>query len=69
MSKSIQSSMYTFLLRKSTNSTVEFQDPDKTNILLEKAGVADKLDEIAKVLGVDAVLRGKFETEQPKVKH
>lgn len=71
MSKSIQSSMYTFLLRKSTDYTVEFQDPDKTNILLKKAGVADKLDEttkdeIAKILGVDAVLGGKFETEQTK---
>jgi hypothetical protein len=71
MSTSIQSSMYTFLLRKSDNYTVEFQDVDKTNILLKKAGMTDKLadfgkDEIAKVLGVDAVISGKFETEQTK---
>ncbi|WP_090879685.1 hypothetical protein [Pedobacter rhizosphaerae] len=71
MSKSIQSSMYTFLLRKASNYTVEFQDPDKTNILLKKAGVQDKLDEltkdeVAKILGVDAVLGGNFETEQSK---
>lgn len=71
MSKSIQSSMYTFLLRKSKDYTVEFQDVDKTNILLKKAGIADKLDEftkdeVAKALGVDAVLGGKFETEQTK---
>jgi len=71
MSKSIQSSLYTFLLRKSSNYTVEFQDVDKTNILLKKAGMLDKLDEftkdeIAKALGVDAVLGGSFETEQTK---
>lgn len=68
-SKSIQSSMYTFLLRKGENYTVEFQDVDKTNTLLTKAKMIDSLknftkDEIAKVLGVDAVLGGRFETEQ-----
>lgn len=71
MSKSIQSSMYTFLLRKASDYTVEFQDPDKTNILLKKAGIQDKLDEVtkdevAKILGVDAILGGSFETEQTK---
>lgn len=71
MSKSIQSSMYTFLLRKSKDYTVEFQDVDKTNTLLKKAGMADHLDEytkdeIAKALGVDALLSGNFETEQTK---
>lgn len=71
MAASIQSSMYTFLLRKATDYTVEFQDVEKTNILLKKAGMLDKLDEftkdeIAKVLGVDAVLGGSFETEQSK---
>ncbi|MET0574104.1 MAG: hypothetical protein ABWZ79_21980 [Pedobacter agri] len=71
MSTSIQSSMYTFLLRKSSNYTVEFQDVEKTNILLKKAGLLDKLDEftkdeVAKALGVDAVISGKFETEQTR---
>ena len=71
MSKSIQSSMYTFLLRKSKDYRVTFQDVDKTNILLRKAGMTDKLDEftrdeIAKVLGVDAIIGGKFEVEQTK---
>jgi hypothetical protein len=71
MATSIQSSMYTFLLRKSKNYSVEFQDVDQTNILLKKAGMTDKLDEytkdeIAKVLGVDAVIGGKYETEQTK---
>jgi hypothetical protein len=63
--------MYTFLLGKSSNYTVEFQDVEKTNILLKKAGMTDKLseltkDEIAKVLGVDAIISGKFESEQTK---
>ncbi len=71
MSKSIQSSMFTFLLRKANDYTVELQDPEKTNILLKKAGIADKLDEItrdevAKILGVDAIIGGTFETEQTK---
>ena len=69
MSSNIQTSMYTFLLRKRDNYTVSFQDVEKTNILLKKAGMFDKLDqftrdEIAKVLGVDAVIGGKFEVEQ-----
>ena len=71
MSTSIQSSMYTFLLRKRDNYSVQFQDVDKTNILLKKAGLMDKLDEstkdeIAKALGVDAVIGGKYEIEQTK---
>ncbi|TDD99874.1 hypothetical protein E0F76_00120 [Flavobacterium cellulosilyticum] len=71
MSNSIQSSMYTFLLRKRDNYNVSFQDVDKTNILLKKAGILDKLDEytkdeIAKVLGVDGIIGGVFETEQTK---
>ena len=71
MSRNIQSSMYTFLLRKRDNYVVTFQDVDKTNILLKKAGMLDKLDEftkdeVAKALNVDAVLGGKFETEQTK---
>lgn len=71
MSNSIQSSMYTFLLRKREDYNVSFQDVDKTNILLKKAGMLDKLDEytkdeIAKVLGVDGIIGGTFETEQTK---
>lgn len=71
MSKSIQSSMYTFLLRKRNEYTVSFQEVDRTNILLKKAGISEKLDEytkdeIAKILGVDAVISGVFENEQSK---
>lgn len=71
MAKSIQGSMYTFLLRKADEYSVAFQDVDKTNILLKKAGLEGKLDEhtkdeVAKILGVDAVIGGRFETEQTK---
>jgi hypothetical protein len=71
MATSIQSSMYTFLLRKADNYSVEFQDVEKTNILLKKKGLVDSLDvltkdEIAKALGVDAVISGKYENEQTK---
>ncbi|MXV49420.1 hypothetical protein GS399_00430 [Pedobacter sp. HMF7647] len=71
LSKSIQSSLYTFLLRKRDDYRVQIQDVDKTNILLKKAGIVDKLDEmtkdeLAKILGVDAVLGGKYEVEQTK---
>ena len=71
MAKSIQSSMYTFLLRKSDKYSVTFQDVEKTNILLKKADVANKLDEmtkdeIAKILGVDSIISGTFESEQTK---
>jgi hypothetical protein len=71
LSKSIQTSMFTYLLKKGRNYTVDFQDVEKTNILLKKAGIYDKLgevtkDEIAKVLGVDAVISGDFKTEQTK---
>lgn len=71
MATSIQASMYTFLLRKSKDYSVTFQDVEKTNILLRKAGMFDKMDtftkdEIAKALGVDAILGGRFEQEQTK---
>lgn len=71
MAKNIQSSMYTFLLRKAADYWVDFQDVEKTNILLKKAGVDLKLDEttkeeIAKILGVDALIGGNFIQEQSK---
>jgi hypothetical protein len=67
----IQTSMYTYLLRKAKDYSVSFQDVEKTNILLKKAGLYDKLDqttkdEIAKILGVDAVISGDFNVEQTK---
>ncbi len=69
LTTSLQSSMFTFLLRKSDNYTCTFQDPTRTNALLKKAGVYDHLDEmtqdsICKILGVDAVIVCKYEYEK-----
>jgi hypothetical protein len=71
MGKKIQGSMYTYLLRKADNYTVTFQDVEKTNVLLNKAKFADSLEihtkeEIAKLLGVDAVIYGNYEQETTK---
>ena len=65
----LQSSMYTFLLRKQDNYIVSFQDVDRTNTLLKQAGVFDKLDEITqdsvcKILKVDAVIKSKYAYEK-----
>lgn len=69
LSTSLQSSMYTFLLRKNDDFTVSFQDVNRTNILLKQAGLYDKLDmvtedSICKVLKVDAVIRCKYDYEK-----
>ncbi|QNF34236.1 hypothetical protein HUW51_16465 [Adhaeribacter swui] len=71
LAKNIQASMYTYLLRKSKSYSVTFQDVEKTNILLKKAGMFGKLDEftrqeIAEALSVDAVIGGKFDMEQTR---
>ncbi len=71
MAGSIQLSMYTFLLRRGSDYTVEFQDVEKTNALLKKAGMFGKTDEytkeeIVKALGVDAVIGGKYDGEQTR---
>jgi hypothetical protein len=58
----LQQGMYTYLLRKSNEYTVSFQDVDKTNALLKKSGITDSFDEIladsiCKILGVDAIIK------------
>jgi CRISPR/Cas system CMR-associated protein Cmr1 (group 7 of RAMP superfamily) len=63
--------MYTYLLRKADNYSVSFQDVDKTNILLKKYKMLDSMDvhtkdEVAKALGVDAVIFGSFEQQSTK---
>lgn len=51
--------------------TVGFQDIDKTNVLLERAGIkyenlsSSTKDEIAKILGVDSVISGQIRREKP----
>ncbi|MFV8357759.1 hypothetical protein ACNQGB_16425 [Flavobacterium sp. XS1P32] len=58
----LQSGMYTYLLRKSADYTVTVQDIERTNVLLKQSEVYDKIDEmtpdaLAKILGVDAVIK------------
>ncbi len=69
LSRDLQNEMFTFLLRKKEKYTVNFQDPDKTNTLLRKAGLFDKIDEtgidsLAKLLGVDAVIKCSYSYEK-----
>lgn len=69
MSTDLQSSMYTYLLRKGSKYSCDFQDIDRTNARLKQAGIYDKLDEltqdsISKVLGVDAVIKSKYTYEK-----
>jgi hypothetical protein len=64
----MQQGMYTYLLKKNEKYSVEFQEVDRTNILLKKAGMIDRLEEvlpdsIALVLGVDAVIKCHFDHE------
>ncbi|PSR53429.1 hypothetical protein AHMF7605_07760 [Adhaeribacter arboris] len=71
LAQNIQSSLYTYLLRKAKSYSVTFQEVEKTNSLLKKAGMYGKLEEftreeIAKALGVDAVISGKFDMEQTR---
>jgi hypothetical protein len=60
-----QEGMYTYLLRKSKDYTVSFQEVDRTNALLKKAGVFETVNEIladslCKILGVDAVIKSSW---------
>ena len=64
----VQSSMFTYLLRKADDYTVTFQDPEETNVILNKTKLIDSLSthtkaEIAKILGVDAVIFGSYDQE------
>lgn len=65
----MQSGLYTYLLRKSSDYITEVQDVDKTNTLLRKNNVFEKLDEasadeLAKILGVDAVIKCSYAYEK-----
>jgi hypothetical protein len=69
MGSQMQSGLYTYLLRNSGDYTVQVQDVEKTNLLLNKSNLSDKLDEtlpeeIAKVLGVDAVIKCSYAYEK-----
>ncbi|HVX48630.1 MAG TPA: hypothetical protein VHB48_00680 [Chitinophagaceae bacterium] len=65
----MQQGMYTFLLRKSSDYYVTFQDVQRTNILLKQAGVFEKLDSITadsicKILKVDGVIQATYAYEK-----
>jgi pyruvoyl-dependent arginine decarboxylase (PvlArgDC) len=67
----MQSGMYTFLLRKISDYSVEVQDIERTNILLKKNNLIDKLaetapEELAKVLEVDAVIKCSYAYQKTK---
>lgn len=69
LSKDLQAGMYTYLLRKSSKYTVEFQDTERTNSLLKSSGLADKWDELTadtlcKLLKVDAVIKCRYSYEK-----
>ena len=66
----LQGGMYTYLLRKASNYSVTFQDPERTNILLKKDSLFYKLSEIlpdplCKILKVDAVIKCNYAYEKP----
>lgn len=69
----IQDKMYSWFLRRSDkfSYTVTFQDVTRTNALLKQAGIsynslaAKDRTELAKLLGVDAVLQNRSSMEKP----
>ncbi len=65
----MQQGMYTYMLRKSKDFTVAFQDVERTNALLKSKGIYDKIseltqDSICKILGVDAVIKCTYAYER-----
>ncbi len=69
MATNLQQGMYTYLLRKASDYTVNFQDVERTNALLKQKGLYDKLNEITqdslcKALRVDAVVKCSYAYER-----
>jgi hypothetical protein len=69
LATSMQEGMYTYLLRKSGDYSVSFQDVSRTNALLKQADVYDRIDvltqdSIARILGVDAVIYCTYKYEK-----
>ncbi|MCG9972216.1 hypothetical protein [Christiangramia crocea] len=67
---SVQSAMYSWFLKRKKRGDllVEIQDPKRTNALLSQNDVNLKAitsEELAGILGVDAVITGIFETDKP----
>ncbi len=71
MGYEMQSGMYTYLLRKTSDYSTTVQDVEKTNALLKKHDLLDKLaetspEELAKILGVDAVIKCSYAYQKTK---
>ncbi|MCX6566686.1 MAG: hypothetical protein NTW38_09775 [Candidatus Aminicenantes bacterium] len=66
-----QALFYSHFLKKSADFSVAFQDVDKTNAILAKNNIyfADlrtyAKEDLARLLGVDAVITGKIQREKP----
>lgn len=68
LSYKVQSAVYSALLDQKTKNNIIYLDLDKTNVLLKRAGMLDSLsnftkEELAKALGVDAIVSEKYEVE------
>jgi|TARA_B110000908_G_C10131865_1_gene392572 hypothetical protein len=71
--KSIQSALYSWFLKRKKRGTlsVDVQNPATTNAILKKAGInSDNYEkytpsELAKLLEVDSIIMGTFETNKP----
>ena len=72
--KSIQTAMYSWFLKRKKRGkllSIEVQDPNKTMALLGKEGITQENlsnytpEEIAKILGVDALISGTYNTNKP----
>ncbi len=67
----LQNQMYNRFLRKNDQFRIQFQDVDKTNMMLERNKIeVEQLkefsaDELARLLEVDAVISGKVITTKP----
>lgn len=67
----IQNSMYTWFLtrQKRGKLSLNVQDPKRTRVILQDNNITDPSrhtpEELAEILGVDAVISGTFETDKP----
>ena len=69
----VQSAIHSYFLKRkeSNNIAIDFQDPAKTNALLARSAVTYETlssfttEELAKILNVDGIVSGTFESTQP----
>jgi len=71
MTYQFQDQLYIRFLKRSTEYRIDFQDVEKTNLLLEKQGISGSnisqysKAELAEILGVDALISGKIISTKP----